>query len=73
MNRYERICEAALEASKRETQVYNKHWIDSPWSGFFEVRVTEGGRERERVRHAEHVSTTDVREETPGHHPSAPV
>ena len=37
VNRYENICEAALEASKKETLVYNKHWIDSPWSGFFEV------------------------------------
>ena len=37
IDRYEKICEEALEASKKETQIYNKHWIDSPWSGFFEV------------------------------------
>ncbi|XP_037084049.1 2-oxoglutarate dehydrogenase, mitochondrial-like isoform X2 [Pollicipes pollicipes] len=36
IDRYEKICEEALEASKKETQIYNKHWIDSPWSGFFE-------------------------------------
>ncbi|XP_043191514.1 2-oxoglutarate dehydrogenase, mitochondrial-like isoform X1 [Amphibalanus amphitrite] len=55
VNRYENICETALEASKKETQVYNKHWIDSPWSGFFE------GKDPLKM------STTGVGEETLAH------
>lgn len=38
IDKYERVCEEAFESSKKETQIYNKHWIDSPWSGFFEGR-----------------------------------
>ncbi|XP_037082779.1 2-oxoglutarate dehydrogenase, mitochondrial-like [Pollicipes pollicipes] len=55
VNRYEKICEQALEASKKETQIYNKHWIDSPWSGFFE------GKDPLKM------STTGVVEETLAH------
>ncbi|KAF2364758.1 2-oxoglutarate dehydrogenase E1 component [Trinorchestia longiramus] len=35
-DKYERILEEAMTNAKQETQVYNKHWLDSPWSGFFE-------------------------------------
>ena len=36
IKKYEGICEEAFEKSKQEKQVYHKHWLDSPWSGFFE-------------------------------------
>jgi 2-oxoglutarate dehydrogenase E1 component len=35
-DKYDRILEEAMNNAKQETQVYNKHWLDSPWSGFFE-------------------------------------
>ncbi|XP_071546217.1 2-oxoglutarate dehydrogenase complex component E1 isoform X4 [Panulirus ornatus] len=35
-DKYEKILEDAFTAAKSETRVFNKHWIDSPWSGFFE-------------------------------------
>jgi len=34
--KYEGILEAAMTKAGQEVQVYNKHWLDSPWSGFFE-------------------------------------
>lgn len=34
--KYEKICEEAFEASRKETHIKFKDWIDSPWSGFFE-------------------------------------
>lgn len=34
--KYEKICEEAMEAAKKETHIKYKDWIDSPWSGFFE-------------------------------------
>jgi len=36
INRYEKICEDAFKKAQEEKQVYHKHWLDSPWSGFFE-------------------------------------
>jgi 2-oxoglutarate dehydrogenase E1 component len=36
INKYERICEEAFKKAGEEKQVYHKHWLDSPWSGFFE-------------------------------------
>jgi len=36
INKYERICEDAYKKAASETQTYHKHWLDSPWSGFFE-------------------------------------
>lgn len=35
-NKYENILEEAMVAARQVTKVFNKHWIDSPWSGFFE-------------------------------------
>ncbi|XP_043191293.1 2-oxoglutarate dehydrogenase, mitochondrial-like isoform X1 [Amphibalanus amphitrite] len=55
IDRYEKICEEALEASKKETQIYNKHWIDSPWSGFFEgkdpLKMSDTGVKEETLTH----------------------
>merc|ERR1712212_113497 len=33
---YEKICEDALEKSKQETKLEFRHWLDSPWKGFFQ-------------------------------------
>ncbi|XP_044268537.1 2-oxoglutarate dehydrogenase, mitochondrial-like isoform X2 [Tribolium madens] len=34
--KYEKICEEALESARKETHIKYKDWLDSPWSGFFE-------------------------------------
>nr|CAH7749845.1 unnamed protein product [Callosobruchus chinensis] len=34
--KYDKICEEALDRAKKETHIKYKDWIDSPWSGFFE-------------------------------------
>ena len=36
IQRYDAICEEAFKKAGEETQIYHKHWLDSPWSGFFE-------------------------------------
>ena len=38
IDRYEKICEEAFKKAGEEKQIYHKHWLDSPWSGFFEVK-----------------------------------
>lgn len=35
-NKYDQICQEALDRAQQETHVKYKDWIDSPWSGFFE-------------------------------------
>lgn len=35
-DKYEKICEDALNQAKQETHIKYKDWLDSPWSGFFE-------------------------------------
>ncbi|CRK95808.1 CLUMA_CG009261, isoform C, partial [Clunio marinus] len=35
-DKYEKICEDAMEQAKTETHIKYKDWLDSPWSGFFE-------------------------------------
>ena len=32
---YEKICEDALVKAKSETTLEFRHWLDSPWKGFF--------------------------------------
>lgn len=32
---YEKICEDALAKAKTETKLQFRHWLDSPWKGFF--------------------------------------
>ncbi|XP_062541628.1 2-oxoglutarate dehydrogenase complex component E1-like isoform X2 [Armigeres subalbatus] len=34
--KYEKICDEAMEQAKVETHIKYKDWLDSPWSGFFE-------------------------------------
>ncbi len=36
IDKYDQICEDAYKKASEETQVFHKHWLDSPWSGFFE-------------------------------------
>ena len=36
IQRYDTICEDAFKKAGDERQIYHKHWLDSPWSGFFE-------------------------------------
>merc|ERR1712223_1071518 len=36
IQRYDTICEEAFKKAGDERQIYHKHWLDSPWSGFFE-------------------------------------
>ena len=52
VDKYDKICEEAYKKAGEETQVYNKHWLDSPWSGFFEGKDPL------------HVKDTGVHEET---------
>ncbi|CAO1326799.1 unnamed protein product [Diamesa tonsa] len=35
-DKYEKICDDAMEQAKTETHIKYKDWLDSPWSGFFE-------------------------------------
>ena len=54
-DRYEQICEEALSNAQKETQFYYKHWLDSPWSGFFEgkdpLKVSPTGVKEETLAH----------------------
>ena len=34
--KYDKICEEAYVAAKKETAIHNRQWLDSPWTGFFE-------------------------------------
>jgi 2-oxoglutarate dehydrogenase E1 component len=34
--KYDKICDDAMEQAKTETHIKYKDWLDSPWSGFFE-------------------------------------
>merc|ERR1711884_1019452 len=36
IDKYDKICEDAFKKAAEEKQVYHNHWLDSPWSGFFE-------------------------------------
>ncbi|XP_050693402.1 2-oxoglutarate dehydrogenase complex component E1-like isoform X3 [Eriocheir sinensis] len=54
-DKYEKILEEAFAAAKMETRVFNKHWIDSPWSGFFEgkdpLRASPTGIHEDTLNH----------------------
>jgi len=55
VDKYERICEAAYKKAGEETQTFHKHWLDSPWSGFFEgkdpLKVADTGVHEETLTH----------------------
>lgn len=54
-DKYEKICEEALAASKKETHIKYKDWLDSPWSGFFEgkdpLKVSPTGIKEDTLVH----------------------
>ena len=61
--KYDKICEEAYVASKKETALQNRLWLDSPWHGFFEIRdpmkpPTTGVNE-ETLRHISQVISTE--------------
>merc|ERR1719290_198010 len=55
IDKYERICEDAYKKAGEETQTYHKHWLDSPWSGFFEgkdpLKIGDTGVHEETLQH----------------------
>jgi len=55
IDKYEKICEEAFKKAGEETQTFHKHWLDSPWSGFFEgkdpLKVSDTGMHEETLQH----------------------
>jgi len=39
VSEYEKICEDALEASKKISRLGFRDWLDSPWKGFFQDQI----------------------------------
>lgn len=54
-DKYDNICEEAYTASRKETHIKYKDWLDSPWSGFFEgkdpLKVSKTGIKEETLTH----------------------
>uniref|UniRef100_T1JD00 2-oxoglutarate dehydrogenase complex component E1 n=1 Tax=Strigamia maritima TaxID=126957 RepID=T1JD00_STRMM len=54
-DKYEKICEESYKNSAAITQVFHKHWLDSPWSGFFEgkdpLKCGDTGVPEETLKH----------------------
>ena len=38
MAKYDKICEEAYTAARKETAIQNRLWLDSPWPGFFDTK-----------------------------------
>lgn len=58
LKEYENICETALEKAKTETMLQFRHWLDSPWKGFFkdpfgkvDLKVADTGCPEEELKH----------------------
>merc|ERR1712212_70486 len=55
IDKYDKICEEAFKKAAEETQTFHKHWLDSPWSGFFEgkdpLKVSDTGLHEETITH----------------------
>jgi len=55
VDKYDRICEDAYQKAGEEKQIFHKHWLDSPWSGFFEgkdpLKVADTGVHEETLTH----------------------
>ncbi|XP_067671132.1 2-oxoglutarate dehydrogenase complex component E1-like [Haliotis asinina] len=53
--KYDKICEEAYVAAKKETAVKNTDWLDSPWPGFFEgrdpMKIPSTGCSEDVLRH----------------------
>ncbi|XP_060869781.1 2-oxoglutarate dehydrogenase complex component E1 isoform X5 [Metopolophium dirhodum] len=54
-DKYDKICEEAYTASRKETTIKYKDWLDSPWSGFFEgkdpLKASKSGVKEETLTH----------------------
>ncbi|VVC29869.1 Hypothetical protein CINCED_3A011739 [Cinara cedri] len=54
-DKYDGICEDAYTASRKETTIKYKDWLDSPWSGFFEgkdpLKASKTGIKEETLTH----------------------
>ncbi|XP_022173086.1 2-oxoglutarate dehydrogenase, mitochondrial isoform X2 [Myzus persicae] len=54
-DKYDKICEEAYTASRKETTIKYKDWLDSPWSGFFEgkdpLKASKSGVKEETLIH----------------------
>lgn len=54
-DKYDNICEEAYTASRKETHIKYKDWLDSPWSGFFEgkdpLKASKTGIKEETLTH----------------------
>nr|XP_039273817.1 2-oxoglutarate dehydrogenase, mitochondrial-like isoform X1 [Styela clava] len=58
LDEYEKICETAIEKAKTETMLQFRHWLDSPWKGFFkdpygkvDLKVADTGLPEEELKH----------------------
>lgn len=55
VDKYDKICEEAYKKAGEETSISLKHWLDSPWSGFFEgkdpLAVADTGIHEETLQH----------------------
>merc|ERR1719234_837313 len=53
--KYDKICEEAYKKAQEATVTLHKHWLDSPWSGFFEgkdpLKIGDTGVHMETLQH----------------------
>jgi len=55
VDKYDKICEEAYKKAQEATVTMHKHWLDSPWSGFFEgkdpLKIGDTGVHEETLQH----------------------
>ena len=55
VDKYDKICEEAYKKAQEATVTLHKHWLDSPWSGFFEgkdpLKIGDTGVHEETLQH----------------------
>merc|ERR1712130_566360 len=55
VDKYDKICEEAYKKAQEATVTLHKHWLDSPWSGFFEgkdpLKIGDTGIHEETLQH----------------------
>merc|ERR1719376_1986854 len=55
VDKYDKICEEAYKKAQEATVTLHKHWLDSPWSGFFEgkdpLKIGDTGVHMETLQH----------------------
>lgn len=60
---YSKVCEDAYNNSKKETAIFNRMWLDSPWSGFFDrrdpMKLPSTGISEEQMQHVGTVFSTE--------------